>query len=460
MCFALLTAVAFLFWQAVVPTGKITYAIDFSQENFFIGKLKPAERLATSSPGQGSSVIGDPVYFTLRTPRRFDKARITLAYRNSAAAPIVEIGPLVDKTVWRYKLAPVDNSIIDNLSKSWKAVRSQGILFMQNPKARQFASLEDFLENPEFSQTAAYNYDLKSRFLISDYRPLPQQPREISARLRGAWQAYTYVKGESFDFKFQIVDLNQNKDPDGIDVILYADDAPVQTWHLEDDGITEDKGKVLPARTLEARLDNLPEGVYKLEFKANDDIQTDRIFAAQKKFALIGKFRLNSLADLVTDSDYVSAQTTNPASLQTIQVGNSRLEISQTYRQYSADTGSSTSDIKIPKGDVILAGNRAFAFSRDEFFDPQIRRVDRFFDAARQNINYVIADYATPRMEDGYLVSESEIDLTGAYREKGAYSFMISLPGLNAAGNSREGVEILSIKIELSGKSLLEWIGK
>ena len=87
--------------------GKITYKNNFKIENFFIGKLTPRERV--NEPKNGvQSIIGDPVYFNLWTPRKFEKAKVILKYKrqiantyNDQAAqninPIIELGVLSDK---------------------------------------------------------------------------------------------------------------------------------------------------------------------------------------------------------------------------------------------------------------------------------------------------------------------------------------------------------------------------
>ncbi|MBU4375493.1 hypothetical protein KKH38_03260, partial [Patescibacteria group bacterium] len=99
--------------MAIVPSGKISYVrrdfgISPPNYNYFISKLTPEDRVALTSEAKlpaGSlaswKITGDPVYFSLRTLRKFDKAKLTLKYKNENALPIIEAGILADSVVWR-----------------------------------------------------------------------------------------------------------------------------------------------------------------------------------------------------------------------------------------------------------------------------------------------------------------------------------------------------------------------
>ena len=153
---ALAAGVIFLGWQKIVPGGKKSFIQDFKADNYFLGKLSPAERVVMGDDN-GAKIIGNPVYFSLKPPRRFSKARVTLVYRvkdgcaeseaGSAAEsagktcennanrslPIIEAGILTDR-FWHYALKPLENTIISELEKKWYAVENQGITLLQRKK--------------------------------------------------------------------------------------------------------------------------------------------------------------------------------------------------------------------------------------------------------------------------------------------------------------------------------------
>ncbi len=51
-----------------------------------------------------------------------------------------------------------------------------------------------------------------------------------------------------------------------------------------------------------------------------------------------------------------------------------------------------------------------------------------------------------------------ELDIKHAYREDGKYSFMISVPGLKAEDKVNDNLEIYSLEVKLSGRTLWEKI--
>lgn len=457
-----------LLYMAAAPSGKISYAADFSKPNYFIGKLTPAERLM---PVEGEAslprvIIGDPVYFSLRTARRFDKAKLTLKYRQSEdAPPIIEAGVLADKIIWRYDLQPIENKIIDRLALVWDVKKENGLILLQrndSAGATEYDSVSEFLNNPPArGQVALYNYDLNAEFLLPDYAPRNVETQNF-ASLRGPYQFYTYIKDEDLDFIFDFQDLNKNKDGDPIDLRLYYNNKLIDSRHLDDDGIADDRGKAADPGEIKLKLSNLPEGVYKVELRANDDIITKKITTRQSKLSFVAKIRLagDGAKDigLFTDSNEISAQTVNPKSLQKIKAGENELDINKTYKQFNIETGQGVKEIKLEKDDVILAGDGVFGFNKEALINPAFKKAYGKLDI--DSVNYILAKYEMPAEKDGRKIAQVEFDLNGAYREQGRYNFLISVPGLRADDGIDDEIEIGEIKIELKGKSLWKKIFK
>ncbi|MCK4554646.1 hypothetical protein KAU19_06855 [Candidatus Parcubacteria bacterium] len=507
----LVGVVGWLLYMAVVPSGKISYTYDFTKDSYFIKKLTPEERVKPIVGGK-QTIIGDPVYFALRTPRRFNKARLTLKYRHnkdtecpighsvSGCIPVIEAGILVDKTIWRYNLQPIENRIIDELAMAWNVINENGIMLLQREK--KYNSINDFLNNisvkiseNQWSEIALYNYNLKQEFLLADYAPInnaaetniegeiPESSLQYLS-LRGPYQFYTYIKSEDFDFIFSFYDLNKNQDSDPIDLHLYYDNQLIDSKHLDDDGITDDSGALADERSVEFHLANLPEGVYKIELRVNDDIITKSITTKQQKMAFINKLWLadggNNDINLYTDSKLINAQTVNPGSLQTIKIISSApsaaaalgaINIDQTYKQFSATVSSSTTKLTLEKDDMILSGSGVFSFSRDSLINPNFKKVDSYLDIDNNGINYVLAKYDLPMEENatpnlpkgnsggqGWKIAFAEFDLTKAYREDNKYSFLISIPGLRADDDMDDWIEIDEISIDLEGVGFLNKI--
>lgn len=459
----LVLVILWLLNMAVVPSGKITYVQDFSGDNFFMQKLTPAERVWPVQNG-AQKIIGDPAYFALRTPRRFDKAKVTIKFKNNSELPIMEMGLLTDKIVWNYKLQPLQNKIVDQLSRIWPIVRDGQTVLLQ--KEKRYNSISEFLANrPPQNEIALYNYNLANNFSLKNYQA-SSADYEIDYALRGPYQFYTYIQNEPLNFDFTFLDLNQNKDRDPIVVNLYSGNKLIKAYSLPDNGLASDNGQVSQEKKMAINLKNLPTGLYKIELRVNNDIVTKDIKTKQSKVAFINKIWLADQGKggitVYTDSVEFSAQTINPAKLQTITVNNKQLQLGSTYRQFKIATdNSSSSSVKVvlPKDDVMLSGDGVFSFSQIDLFNPDFRKVGSQANIG-DSINFVIANYTSPQTTGDYQVSEATFDLSSAYREFNKYSLMISIPGLKTDDGINDNVEIDEIKIELEGVSLWEKMAK
>lgn len=454
--FILFGVVFWLFWMAVVPSGKITYVNNFEASHEFIQKLSPQDRIETLS--DGVKITGEPVYFALRTPRRFEKAKLIIRYKNMSDRPIIEIGPLVDEVLWQYDLRPIENKILDQLSMAWRAERDGELILLQRNDLADddfFNSIQDFLNNPPLAdRVAVYNYRFNYEYLIEDYQPESTE-RKIDVSLRGPFGFYTYIKDEDLFFNFETLNLNHNQDFDPVVANLYYQDSLIDSIRLEDDGASQ--------KSLRFENKNLPEGVYKIEIKVSNDIVTEKITTTQSRVSFINKIWIYEGGEnlrLFTDSQSLNAQTVNPGSLQKIEAGKQIVDLRETYKLFSEQLEPGIKEIVLEKDDVILSGNGIFAFSEDDFFNPRVSAVDANLDILNSEIDYVLARYRSPEKHEDWSVAELDLDISNAYREFYKHSFLISVPGLRSDDDIKDYVEIDEIRVELEGTSLWEKIKK
>ncbi len=457
--YSLLIFFVFLFlYLAIVPSGEISYSWRFGEKSKFIGKLSPKDRL------KNGKIIGNPVYFSLYTPRSFDKARLEISYErvgDTAQYPIVEAGVLVDSKLWRYDLKTIENKILDDLSLRWKRLRKNDLLLLQKPNlstsTKIYSSVDEFLNNPPSrNKIALYNYDFKKEFLLADYATSTQRTKIFQA-LRGAYQFYTYIKNEDLDFNFSFLDLNQNKDKDDFDLLLFYNNDLIDSRQIDDDGISTDNGEknVLPA--LHFSVSGLPEGLYKLELRANDDIITKSIDSAQNKISFINSLRLFETGQenlkLYTNANVLNVKTINPKSKQKIKFADSVIDLSETYRQFSGKSRATSTlkEINLERDGVILGANGLFTFATSSFINPKFTKVDADFYDKISQIDYILAKYKSPKQEGGRKTAYLDFDISKAYRENNKYNFIISIPGLRVEDNKNGSFKIDKIKIILSG---------
>lgn len=475
----------------VVPGGEIIYTRDydswFKTGKGFIYGFTPAERVDLKS-GTLPRLVGDPIYFSVFTPRTFDQAKLVIVYQNhlSSSTPIVEAGVLVDKLVWRYELKPIQNKILDNLRFKWSRLEDSStensqpivpLLILQAEK--NYTNSKDFKNDLKtgkltncpggiFNCLAIYNYSLNTDYQIPNYQPA--RPLIIDTPLRGALQFYVYLNNEALRLDFELVDLNQAKDPDPITAILYAGDKIIASETLEDSQQLDTSGKLRSGK-LSLNKSNLPTGVYKVEIKASDDIVVKKIASSLDRLSFINKVWPVTTAKpvtLYTDANYLQVKAYDPASLQTIKFGGQDFALNEAYEQFTFETKANLAvkEIKISRDDLILETSGVFSFSSSSLFNPNLKKIDRYF-SPDTDASYVVASYESPRtiqIPGGALkgqefkVSSVEFDLKTAYRENGRYSFMISVPGLKIAGDNKNYLEIKEIRLELRGRTLWQKI--
>lgn len=443
---------ASLLYLGIVPGGKISYS-GVPGGDFFIKKLSPAERL------DRGRVIGDPAYFSLKAPRRFERAQIILEYEKKGDLPIIELGVLADKR-GNYDLKPVENNILDNLG--WERILEDDLTLYQRDK--RYGSIKEFLASPPASgEIAVYNHDLDLDYKMADYEP-NKEPYIFDRPLRGPFKFFTYIKAEDLDFKFMVSDLNKNKESDVADIDVYRDGKLIHSQHLDDDGITGDSGRTKEDREVGLKLSDLPEGVYKIELKAGDDIITKKIETSNKKMAFLNKIWLaddnKDNVKIYTDSKFIAAQTVNPGRLQKIKIGNDGMQLKNTFDQERVKTDYSFKEISLEKDDVILAGDGVFAFSQDSFFSPAVKKINSNTEVDKDGINYILADYRSPEVRGNSKIAIIDFDLNNVYQEKGRYGFLVSVPGLRAEDGAEDGLSIKNIRINLEGKNIIEFIKK
>jgi len=95
-----------------------------------------------------------------------------------------------------------------------------------------------------------------------------------------------------------------------------------------------------------------------------------------------------------------------------------------------------------------------FAFAREQMINPRLKKVDENIDINAEGINYVLTNYKSPNKNNDWQTSSVMVDLKTAYRERGAYQFIISVPGISEG----EWVEVDEIVVKLRGRTLFEKI--
>jgi hypothetical protein len=155
----------FCLWQYYGLSGVLKTETNFSSPAPLITDFFPAARVSKKAD---LSLIGEPVYFEVRMPRKFNSVKVELEYINKDQ-PVVYLGarqknaPGEDINAWHYNLKMIENKLIDGLS--WEKISHDGLTLYQ--RRARYSSLEEFFAQPPILDTVAVvNYDLASKLLL------------------------------------------------------------------------------------------------------------------------------------------------------------------------------------------------------------------------------------------------------------------------------------------------------
>ncbi len=440
----------------IVPTGKITYKQDLSKKYFnflggrgFLHKVSPEERLL-----EDNKIIGDPVYFNFRTSRNFSKVKMTLKYKLSSAVLEnneylnIETGVLMDKDNWHYNLYPVFNQKMNEILNKWYIIKNEQTVLAQ--KDKNYSSIEDFLNQKDFSSTVLYNYDLNYNYILSDYKA---DDKIINIyNLKGSYSFYTYIKNEDLkvDFSFLNEKVSDDKKPS---IFVYY-----QNQLIFEDTLSIDDS----LNNFNLFLSDLPEGVYKIEIKVDDDCLTKKLSSHNSKIVFINRVWLNNLSTgfkIWSNKGNVKIKSFSAKCLSDVKINKEVFSVNEIYKQFDFSIKEIKKDtlneISSNSCGLLIEANGLFSFSKDSFFNPVINKLNEESDW--NNIDTIIANYELPKRENDYYISEIEMDLHSAVRDKDGYRFLISAPFLKNSNNN-EYIELKEIDMEFEGSNLINKI--
>jgi hypothetical protein len=471
----------FLLWQKVAPTGEWICEQNFKANSFnflsetlggksCLSKVSPVDRAISNDNGP-LIVLADPVYFSVFTPRPFSRAEVTITYRPhlSSSTPIIEAGFLADNKLWRYDLKPVYNLWLEKALVDWTSLSIDNLHLFQREK--KFDSIFDFLDAWQNNTgevcssphcLAVYNFDLNGFPPAINLDLLNKNTGSLvfPYMLRGAHQFYFYLSGEELNLAGELIDRNESKDKDDVEITVYHGKKNIVSLVIKDDGLeiegSGDKGK---SRPFVINQDGLKSGLYRFDFRTSDDLMIKNLSINSQYFSALHKIWLegDEPINLVSDASYLQVKAFNPTALQVINFDQVELEIEKIYSQYevkSKEQGDAWHNIHLKRGGLILENNGVFALNGEFILNPDYPRLDRST-VLTTNLDYVLADYELAQpLAGAWLQSYLDFSTVNFYREDGNYNLILSIPGLKLDQVASGYLEIKEVKIRFYGNSL------
>lgn len=445
----LVILILIVFYRLIVPTGRVEYVWRPGESNEYLDKAKPAERVDLPVDGI-QRFVGTPVYLSLRTPRPFRAAEVTVTFESNGINAL-ELGVLKDKRLWRHEIKPLYNQTLEKMISGgeWGMVKKDNLILFQRKEA--FKSIDDFLAHPPKAESlAVYNYAWPRPVSLPGYRATTT-PSVIKAGLNGPWTAYVYIKDESLSLNLKVSDLNFSAEDDAAVLIVTGpDNRQVGEFKLTDGRGNEESGQRQSAGTLEAKLDGLAEGVYRLEWKAGNDLTIDELTTRQRKLSFAGQLNLENKSQVWLWGSWVSLYAKDASDLRSIAFGNAVIVLNDVYTQYKQEVDCSACQVALP-GKITIGSDGRWAFWPDGLLTPSVKTLSPRLMAGGKT-DFVLAQYQHPSSVGGDLVATAEFNLADAYREFNKYELMFNLPDWTEG----QSFKIKEVRVKLSGLGLID----
>jgi hypothetical protein len=148
----------FLFSRFFVFSGELSFVYDMKKESPYVS-LVPTQRISEPKAiesGFTRTVLSEPLYLDVRTPRPFERAYVTMRYRNHSQHTI-ELAGVVNRGKGHFVFHPVESIRLENLE--WPKVSENGITLWQREK--RYDTVASFVQNlPSSEEIVVYDYEL------------------------------------------------------------------------------------------------------------------------------------------------------------------------------------------------------------------------------------------------------------------------------------------------------------
>lgn len=429
-----------LLWLDLVPTGQLEARFDLQHLSPFINRILPDARALPPTElesGQwAQQIIDEPVYFTVEPPRHFDFLELELVWQNDGV-PIVELGGLAGEEGSQYLLVSLQNLLIDD--SDWNRIDEGGVVLLQREPV--YESVGDFVSDPpDRSELATYHYQLTTPYIIPNYTPSSLE-RTIDVSLRGFHEFKTYIKNEELNLDLTYMDMNRDEGGDSVNILI-TNEAGEQVHQVSvlDDGNKTDDAVPSGLEHVHVLAPNLSEGVYKVELRVGRDIFWRSITTTQQKIVFLNNVYLadevgyqpaNREVRFWTEAKHLEFMTHHADGAQEVRVADDLVRIPNPYEEYSHDVGlDGVVEVFSPQGDLIVHSDGHIAFGADQYFNPDPVRLNWNTDLDRLGVNYIIAEYTSPELIDGWYHGTAEFDTSWLVKIEDAWKFTISVAGI------------------------------
>jgi hypothetical protein len=437
--------VGFIFYSNFLASHEFVYFYDIgSEQDVNRPFLTPLNRISEANLEESyRNLTSQLVYFDVKFPRGSNdiliEARIFSPVNES-----IRLGAR-DKQEWSYLNKEFYNPFLESLNLTERITRL-------NPEMPKI----NFIDEIPFGSVVATDLDLP---LIVKQQEFEIKETTINHYLRGSHTFYIYLK-DSLDLYVEKQDINWYEGEDFLVVSLFdLNGTLLGNVTLEDEGVIDTSKAIMPATSRELKIQDLSEGVYRLEFQGNADtiiaklrlntnkIITNRIFSAESANYLLDEDRQVEFFAQTEKESSLTFQTWHETYLQNISIGNQVFEIQEREQAHTFNIQSGDYKITLPKSNVIVSSQGGLTFSQENYFQPFEYPVVGI--PSRQEdltgIDYIITNYIPSKQDQDWKIVSVEFEMKDLYINNGELSLMFNVPHL---AESRNKTNMQHVKVD------------
>ncbi len=472
-----LVLIGFVVYSNIIPQ-KFNYFYDIGSNND--NYLSPAGRISDKINDLGityRNLTDQLVYFDIPTVKGTDEINLSIKFKDNFPDNSNFLIGAKNQEEWSYQYFTIYDKTIEELIKKYPYSQKDNLtLFKINNYSKDY-TIDDFYTNPPLVRLATPLNVTIPELKIQDYQP---QEFTINTALRGTQTFYVYIKGY-LDVEVWKRDLNWYNGSDILNISLYdSNNKLIDFSTIKDDGetgIKTDKNNTDDQKG-ELQTAELKEGIYKLELKNNGDMLITKIRLNQNKIVLSGSIFLAQSGEYFNNFEesskvyfkvqkptQLTAQTSHDYSLQTINVNNKELNI--TERNAKSGLSITPSDIfyeiKSEKNDITITGPEFFSFTEDSWFNPFEGKNVQYksnLNYLEQNADYVLVEYTSPKEENGWRIASLSLNIeeNNLYINDNKLNMLLDIGHLNQNKNNTKNdyIPIDWINITVHKKGFFE----
>lgn len=353
---------------------------------------------------------------------------------------------------------------------TWNKIEEETKFLYQ--KVKNYDSIGKLIDNPpDYRQIATYNINLSAlmqKILSNGIDTKNTKPIDIKTGLRGTHIFMIRVDKIPFVLKLTKQDFNRYVGEDKYIISINHNGQLIEEKTIPDDGFIGTESFKKEPQSAEVNLTTLKPGIYEINAKYvgyGDDSVITNISSNQSKIVIKNNaFTFyNKPISLYTKTSPLTLTSVHKESLQAVKLNDIiPLELTKERENHVFDLNKLVKDkksnefykLETPKTDVIFSNTGYFAFSPEQYFDPEIIYGTNLNTVASlDEIDYILTSVPKATQEGDWLVSEVIFDTKDIkLDENKKLYFSLEMPDL--AKYSGE-LEIDSFEVEVNLKGAL-----